>query len=91
MANTPVKCSSCNVPAQVTLEENIPQKVICPRCGMSESYEDFQRSVGHQASAYASKEFGKAFRDLARGNKDIRYKPGNIRSHRPNFRVEIPE
>ena len=80
MADRPVKCSSCDVPAQVILEENIPQKVVCPRCGMSESYEEFQRSVGHQASAYASKELGKAFRDMARGNKNIRYKPGNIRS-----------
>ena len=61
MADRPAKCSSCDVPAQVILEDNIPQKVVCPRCGMSESYGEFQRSVGHQASAYASKELGKAF------------------------------
>ena len=91
MEDRPVKCSSCDVPAQMIVEENTPQKVVCPQCGMSESYEDFHRSVGHQASAYASKELGKAFRDMARGNKDIRYKPGNIRSHRPNFRVEFSE
>ena len=91
MEDRPVKCSSCDVPAQVIVEENTPQKVVCPQCGMSESYEDFHRSVGHQASAYAWKELGKAFRDMARGNKDIRYKPGNIRSHRPNFRVEFSE
>ena len=64
MADRPVKCSSCDVPAQVILEENIPQKGVCPRCGMSESYEEFQRSVGHQASAYASKELGKAVESL---------------------------
>ena len=91
MVDRLVKCSSCDVPAQVILEENIPQKVVCSHCGVSESYEDFQRSVGHQASAYASKEFGKAFRDMARRNKNIRYKPGNIRSHRPNFRVGFSE
>ena len=85
MADRPVKCSSCDVPAQVILEENIPQRVLCPRCGMSERYEEFQRSVGHQASAYASKELGKAFRDMARGNKNIRYKPGTSGPIVPTF------
>ena len=89
MTDRPVKCSSCDVSAQVILEEDIPQEVVCPRCGMSESYEDFQRSVGHQASAYASEELGKALRGMAGGNKNIRYKPGSIRSHRPNFRVVL--
>ena len=30
MADRPAKCSSCDVPAQVILEDNIPQKVVCP-------------------------------------------------------------
>ena len=89
MADRPVKCSSCDVPAQVILEENTPQKVVCPHCGMSESYEDFQRSAGHQASAYASKELGKAFKDMARKNKNIGYKPGETKSHRPRLRVDF--
>ena len=41
MVDRLVKCSSCDVPAQVILEENIPQKVVCSHCGVSESYEDF--------------------------------------------------
>lgn len=89
MADSPVKCSGCDVPAQVILEENTPQKVVCPRCGASESYVDFQRSVGNQASVYASEAIGKSLRDMARRNKSVGYKPGNIRPHSPKFRVDF--
>ena len=66
MADNPVKCSGCDVPAQVILEEDTPQKVVCPRCGASESYVDFQRSVGNQASAYASEAIGKSLKGCVR-------------------------
>ena len=89
MADRPVKCTSCDVSAQVILEYNTPQKVVCPQCGSSESYAEFQRSVGHQASAYAADQIGKTFRDMARKNKRIKYKPGNVRAHSPLFRVEF--
>lgn len=89
MTGKPAKCTSCDVPAQVILEEDTPQEVVCPRCGSSESYAEFQRSVGHQASAYAAAEIGKGFSDIARRNKNIKYKPGNIRSHSPRFRVDL--
>ena len=38
MGDTPVKCSSCDVQAQVVLEGDTPKEVVCPRCGLSESY-----------------------------------------------------
>ena len=91
MADRPGKCSSCDIAAQVVLEGSTPQKVVCPQCGMSESYEDVQQSVSHQALAHGSKELGKAFSDIAKGNRNIRYEPGSVRSHRPNFRVEFSE
>ena len=89
MADRPVKCTSCEASAHVILEENTPQKVVCPQCGSSESYAEFQRSVGRQASAYAADQIGKTFREMARSNKNIKYKPGNIGAHRPRFRVEF--
>lgn len=91
MADRPVKCNSCDVPAQVILEENTPQKVVCSQCGASETYVDFQQSVGHQASAYASGEIGKSLRDMARRNKNVRYRPGTSRHHTPKFRVDFSE
>ena len=89
MADKAVKCSSCNVSANVTLEGGIPQKVVCPRCGESESHADFQLSAGHQASAYAADKIGNALKGIAKGNKNIRYKPGSIRQHSPKFRVDL--
>jgi hypothetical protein len=90
MGDTPVKCSSCDVQAQVVLEGDTPKEVVCPRCGVSESYADFQRSVGHQASAYAAEEIGKVFRDMARRSRSVTYKPGNLQSNNPKFCVEFP-
>ena len=90
MESRPVKCNACEVPAQVILEGNAPQKVVCPRCGGSESYADFQKSVGHQASVYASDRIGRALWEMASGNKNITYKPGNIRSRRSQFRLDFP-
>ncbi len=90
MANEPIKCSSCNVAAHVILEGDIPQRVVCPRCGTSEDYARVKQSIGHQAAAYAADEIGKALKGLARGNKGVSYKPGRIRSQRSKFRVDFP-
>ena len=91
MTDKAVRCTSCGIPAQVIVEGNTPQRVTCPQCGASESYADFQQSAGHQASAYAADKIGKTLRDIARGNKNIKYKPGNIRRHNPKFRVDLTE
>ena len=59
-------------PTQVILEEGTPQMVVCPHCGMSESYEDFQRSVGHQASPrYAA---ARSDADSARSGADATHR-----------------
>ena len=89
MANEPIKCSSCNVGAHVILERDIPQQVVCPRCGTSEDYARVKQSIGHQAAAYAAEEIGKALKGIARGNKGVSYKPGRIRSQRSKFRVDF--
>ena len=89
MGDTPVKCSSCDVQAQVIFEGGTPKDVVCPRCGASESYTDFQESVGQQATAYAAKEIGKAFRDMAGRSRNVTYKPGNLRRINPKFRIDI--
>ena len=56
MADRAAECSSWDVPAKSISGANSPQKVVYPRCGVLESYVDFQRPVDHQASAYASEE-----------------------------------
>ena len=89
MADKDVKCSDCDVPAQVILEEGEPQKVFCPQCGVAESYKDFQQSALHQASVYANNRIGKSLEGIARKNKNFKYKPGNIRPHNPKFRVDL--
>ena len=89
MGDTPVKCSSCEVQAQVILEDGYPREVTCPSCGVSESYADFQRSLGHQASAYAADRIGKVFKDMARGSKNIRYTPGHRPTRSSQFRVDF--
>ena len=90
MGDTPVKCSSCEVQAQVILEGGTPCEVVCPRCGASESYADFQRSLGHQASDYAADKIGKVFKDMARGSRNIKYTPGHRPTRRSQFKVEFP-
>ena len=89
MANEPIKCSTCNVGSHVILEGDIPQKVVCPRCGTSEDYTRVKQAIGHQAAAFASEEIGKALKGIARGNKRVSYKPGRIVSQRSKFRVDI--
>ena len=90
MGDTPVKCSSCDVQAQVILEEGTPCEVTCPRCGALESYADFQRSLGRQVSAYAADKIGKVFKDVARGNKSVKYIPGHRPPRHSQFKVEFP-
>ena len=89
MADKDVKCSDCDVPAQVILEEGQPQNVVCPQCGVEESYEDFQQSALDQASVYARNVVGKSLKGMARKNKEFRYEPGNIRPFNPRFRVDL--
>jgi predicted RNA-binding Zn-ribbon protein involved in translation (DUF1610 family) len=89
MAEKPVKCSNCNVSANVLLENDTPQRVSCPQCGTSESYEDFQESVRQQTLAYAASELGKALSDIARKNKGIKHIPGNIKTHSPKFELDF--
>ena len=85
----PVKCNSCDASADVTLDGGIPKSVICPECGASENYADFQQSIAFQATEYVSGRLNRALRDMARGNKNIIYKPGHVRSHKPKFRVDM--
>ena len=89
MADEPIQCSSCNVVAHVILEGDIPQKVVCPRCGTSEDYTRVKQAIGHQAAAYASEEIGKALKGIARGNKGVSYKPGRIISQGSKFSVDF--
>ena len=90
MEETPVNCSSCEVQARVILDGDTPREVVCPRCGASESYEDFQRSVGLQASAYAANKMGEVFKDIARKNKNVKYTAGHRPTHRSQFKVVFP-
>ena len=76
MAKEPIKCGSCNVAAHVILEGDIPQKVVCPRCGTSEDYTRVKQSIGHQAAAYAADEIGKALKGLARGKQGSQLQTG---------------
>ena len=89
MGNMPIKCSNCHVQAQVILEGNNPQRVVCPRCGASERYAKTRQSIDQQASAYAREEIDEAIMNLVKGNKNIRYKPGNVRSQPSKFRVDF--
>ena len=89
MAKDNVKCSSCNVPANVVLENTEPQRIECPECGEFEAYGDFQESVRLQMVAHAAGELGKTFSEMARGNKHITYRPGNLKSHSPKFKLDL--
>ena len=91
MTEKDVKCSECEVSAQVILEEGSPLKVGCPECGSSESYDDFQQSSLHQASVHASNVIGKSLKDMAMKNKNFRFEPGNIRPPNPSLRLELTE
>ena len=91
MTEKDVKCSECEVSAQVILEGNTPERVVCPQCGASESYAEFKESTGQQMTGYAAGRLSKTFKKLARNNKNITYKPGNIRPHNPKFRVDLTE
>ena len=87
--NTPAICNDCEAEAQVVLEGGAPRDVVCPGCGISESYSDFQKSVAQQATVYASSRIGKVLEDIARGNKNIKHRPGNVRPRNHKFRVEF--
>ena len=91
MADKDVKCSECDVPAQVVFEENIPQTVACPQCGTSQSYAEFEESTGQQMVAYAAASLSRTFKKRARDNKNVTYRPGIVSPNSPKFLVDLTE
>ena len=65
MADKPIKCRDCQIDAQVVVENDQPQRVVCPRCGASEEFDITVRSLTEQAEAFAAKELQKAFSGMA--------------------------
>ena len=63
--------------------------VVCPNCEQSETYSEFQRSVGQQMTNYAADVIGKSLKNLARGNKYMSFEPGRRSTHTPKFRVAM--
>ena len=89
MSDQPIKCSRCNVAAQVSVEDGNPKNVVCPQCGVSESYETVRESLRRQMAAHAHEKISKPLKDLARSNKNFSYTPGNVRAPNSNFRVDL--
>ena len=87
MSERPIRCVGCRAKANVEVRGNTPVNVMCPRCGESQTYSEFQRSVGEQATAYAQETIGKSFTKMARSNNNITYKPARIRKSKPKFTV----
>ena len=87
MSEQPVRCARCGAKAKVEVRGNTPVSVMCPKCGESQTYSEFQRSLSGQAAAYAQKRIGESFAKAAKNNKHLSYKPGRIRMSKPKFTV----
>ena len=89
MGDKPVKCSSCVVEANVVLEDGSPDKVICPQCGASESYDEVIQSIGNQAAVYAAEFLSASLKRNSKNNKNIRFEGGNIKRLPSKFQVDL--
>ncbi len=89
MPEQPVICTRCGSEARVVLEDSQPTMVVCPDCEQSESYSEFQRSVGQQMTNHAADVIGKGLKKHTRGNKYVSFEPGRRSRHTPKFRVAI--
>ena len=90
MSDKSVQCERCKTNALVTVENGRPVTVTCPKCGESESHEEFMESVGAQMFELADEMISKPLREWAKRDKNIHYTPGkrSIR-RRGKFRVRL--
>jgi hypothetical protein len=80
----PVLCAHCKVQVKLPPDPKPEDKVSCPECGQSDTFENVKRSLGEQAQEYAAKMIQKSMGDAFLGSKNIKYTPGVIphRTHR---------
>ena len=95
MADKPIKCRHCQVDAQVLVEDDQPKRVICPRCGVSEDFDVFERSLTEQAEAFAAKELQKALKSMSTLDEggmfgmSVSYRPAKIDQPAGKFFIEF--
>jgi hypothetical protein len=84
MSNTPVLCGKCNVQVNIVPNPEPQDKVTCPQCGDSDTFENVKRSLGEQAQEFAARKIQETMRNVTRGSTAIKYTPGVIpqRTHR---------
>ena len=64
--------------------------VTCPKCGESESHEEFMESVSAQVFDLADEMISKPLKEWARRDKNVRYTPGKRPTRRRGkFRVDL--
>lgn len=69
MNTKPIRCAKCKTDANVEVVRDIPASVKCPRCGESQSYLEFQQSLGKQVAVYAHEVLDEHFAKMARNNQ----------------------
>ena len=90
MGDKDVKCTGCNVAAQVAMRGGHPESVTCPRCGTTETYADFMRSIKGQVADFASEQIGQALKKSTMGNRNVRFERGAKRIRPPTrFKIEL--
>ena len=89
MSEQPVRCARCHAEANVVVQGQTPVRVNCPKCGESQTYSEFQQSLGEQAAAHAQMVIGGSLAEMARNNKHFTYKPGRVTSCKPKFTVSF--
>ena len=64
MSGTPVVCAKCKVQVVVTPDPKPDDRVTCPTCGDSETFQDFERSLGEQVKEHAQAKLEASFKGL---------------------------
>jgi hypothetical protein len=89
MANKPILCAQCKVPAEGPPEPQASDMISCPNCGREETFEDFQRSLQQQGEEYAARVMNKTLSGIAARSSGIKYTPGVVPKRTHNFIVKF--
>ena len=68
------KCARCDVPLGGDADAGPHTVFSCPRCGISDTFENIEREIGEYIAEKVSDSLDKMFEDAARGNPSLKYK-----------------
>ena len=90
MSKQKVMCGTCKVPVNVVRKTGEKDMVVCPKCDLTDTLENVNRSLGEQAIYHAQEKLQKTMKKAAgRSKGGLSYKAGRLKKPSSKFFVEL--